>query len=771
LTGGQKSSIIYGKKAALPCRSVVDFGSMHNILNGTSSAIPRRGGPAAMPSDVVGHEQLREKEEMMTDQGSGDSKLLALLIGVDCYMPNRLPDGGRYTSLGGCVRDITHVEEFLKQRLGLADERILKLTASNGGEAEPTEPKEQWPTYANMVAAFKRLTDMAQEGDQVYIHYSGHGGRAATAFPELKGDQALDEALVPTDVGMEAPRYLRDVELAHLLKAMVDKGLVVTVVLDSCHSGGATRGEGGAVARGILSIDTRPPPQGWHSLVASHDELVQTWQELSEGGTRAVKPAAGWLLEPKGYVLLAACRASESAYEYAFDGENRNGALTYWMLDSLQELGPGLSYKMLHDRILAKVHTQFERQTPQLQGEPDRAVFGSERVQPQYHVPVMDVDKKRVLLNAGQAQGLRKGSQFAIYPHGTVDFGQVDQRLALVEVADLGAVDSWARVTERLRDEPIEQGAQAVLLEPGTVRLQRTMRLTRQPEDVVPAQVDQAAALQAVEDALAASGQGWVLLATGRKPADFQVAVNAEGEYEIWDAAGAELPNLRPALGIDDAQAPAQVVQRLVHLAKYRNVLELRNNDTLSPLARKLKVELTGVQEDYDPVDPPEPGSFEDAGHTPTIEVSQWTFLRVRNNMPPGRRNDPSRILNVTVLDLQPDWGISQIYPGGAGFFEPLDPGQEIVLPLQASLPDGYSEGVDVIKVFATLGTANFRWLELPALDQPTRSAGERGLPQSPLEELLAAVAAEEPSMRQLNPAAFPSREWVTEQVEVRISR
>jgi hypothetical protein len=28
---------------------------------------------------------------------------------------------------------------------------------------------------------------------------------------------------------------------------------------------------------------------------------------------------SGWLPDPKGYVLLAACRPSESAYEYAFE--------------------------------------------------------------------------------------------------------------------------------------------------------------------------------------------------------------------------------------------------------------------------------------------------------------------------------------------------------------------------------------------------------------------------------------------------------------------
>jgi hypothetical protein len=171
-------------------------------------------------------------------------------------------------------------------------------------------------------------------------------------------------------------------------------------------------------------------------------------------------------------------------------------------------------------------------------------------------------------------------------------------------------------------------------------------------------------------------------------------------------------------------------------------------------------------------VDKPDPKPFEDPGNTPTIRAGDWTFLRLRNTLPPGEPNDPSRILNVTVLDLQPDWGITQIYPSGAGLFEPLDPGQEILLPLRTSLPDQYEEGTDVIKAFATVGTTNFRWLELPALDQPsTKGMRTRSLVKDPLEELLAAVTAREPKTRNLNPAAFPSREWVTAQVEVHIKK
>ncbi|MGF1513489.1 MAG: hypothetical protein ACFB5Z_07320 [Elainellaceae cyanobacterium] len=46
---------------------------------------------------------------------------------------------------------------------------------------------------------------------------------------------------MPIDIGNgETGRCLRDVELTTLLKRMRDKGLVVTLCFDSCHSGGTT---------------------------------------------------------------------------------------------------------------------------------------------------------------------------------------------------------------------------------------------------------------------------------------------------------------------------------------------------------------------------------------------------------------------------------------------------------------------------------------------------------------------------------------------------
>jgi hypothetical protein len=173
----------------------------------------------------------------MTSQLKTVPDLWALLIGIDCYLPNELSDGTFYRSLAGCVRDIRKVEKFLRSEFGLTDERLIRLTASRGGadnpssrgsggtpssveDETPTEPPEEWPTYRNIVSAFRKLEASAQPGEQIYIHYSGHGGKVKSLRKHrvLIPGKWIDEALVPTDLGDDEGRYLRDIELAFLLQ-------------------------------------------------------------------------------------------------------------------------------------------------------------------------------------------------------------------------------------------------------------------------------------------------------------------------------------------------------------------------------------------------------------------------------------------------------------------------------------------------------------------------------------------------------------------------
>ena len=63
-----------------------------------------------------------------------------------------------------------------------------------------------------------------------------------------------------------------------------------------------------------------------------------------------------------------------------------------------------------------------------------------------------------------------------------------------------------------------------------------------------------------------------------------------------------------------------------------------------------------------------------------------------------------------------------------------------------------------MLKVFATIDTSSFRWLELPALAPDKRNA---------MDQLKSAFAAEDTMLRQVEVLASPELEWTVRQVEI----
>ncbi len=202
-----------------------------------------------------------------------------------------------------------------------------------------------------------------------------------------------------------------------------------------------------------------------------------------------------------------------------------------------------------------------------------------------------------------------------------------------------------------------------------------------------------------------------------------------------------------------------------MHLAKYRRVLELENLDPLSPLLGRFAVELVGVQADYKRGEPVHPQPFGEAESTPTVRVGEWICLRAHNHHPHG-----GMTLNVTVLNLRPDWSIRQIFPSRAGLFETLEPEQELLLPLCAELTPDYEEGIDVIKFFVTTEPADFHFLELSPLDKPP----DKLIPLRSGPYASGGSIGTSPSKSQTRDTAAPSKEdedWTTRQFEIRIMR
>ena len=699
----------------------------------------------------------------MNQSNNSNNNFYALLIGIDCYEPNSY-----YKDLKGCVRDIDLVANYVQNTLNVPSEQIWKLTSpieeSNSLSAFRSARQEARPTYANIVKAFQEITDKAQPQEQVYIHYSGHGGRAKTIYPELEGEKRQDEGIVPMDLGGSDGRYLRDVEIATLLKRLTDKGCIVTVIFDSCHSGGATRGDSAIRGNENNLVDSTPRNQD--SLVASREELLHNWRILTQADPDL---SSGWLPN-KDYVFLAACRPSEYAYEYAVNGGQRHGALTYWIMDTLTSSTSVLTYKSLYNRVKGMIQSKFPQQLPMLTGDGDRLAFGDRREYKPYTVVVIDVaeDGSEITLDAGLAAGLSSGSRWAIYPVEVNDFADKTRQIAIAEITeDIRADKAIAQILDAAAGGievtgKIEPGASAVMVT-APIDLIRQVRLFAakqggEKEQDLPANLvnKQTAALEKIRQALV--GNGWVVEVKDGEEAHYQVAVARDGNYEI--CIGMPIKNLRPPLSIEDPEAPQKVVKRLVHLAKYQAVQALDN--PASDLTDYLEFQLCDHNKQ----------PFPDSQNV-NLKPGKRSFLKVKNTY--------SQTLNVAVLDLDPTWEISQIpIEGNISSFIPLDSGQEAYTKLRLALPKDYQQAKEILKLFATKGLANFQWLILPSLDEQITTKGNslneaiaNRTDINPLNNLLTTIGSDLDNPPETTRAMIyepdPDAEWATQQIQITV--
>lgn len=139
----------------------------------------------------------------------------ALLIG--CNYP------GTKAELKGCINDVNRMHRCLIERFGFDDSDITVMI--------DTDRSCTQPTGANVRRAIKNLIQSAEPGDYLFIHYSGHGTRLPAETGE-DDDTGYDECIVPCDMNLITDDDFRD------FVDGVPRGCRITIVSDSCHSGG-----------------------------------------------------------------------------------------------------------------------------------------------------------------------------------------------------------------------------------------------------------------------------------------------------------------------------------------------------------------------------------------------------------------------------------------------------------------------------------------------------------------------------------------------------
>ncbi|KAJ7148506.1 caspase domain-containing protein [Mycena crocata] len=284
----------------------------HSIAMKNSGPANKTG--AANKTAAVNDKGLR-KNHRLPQPGFGTA-VFALIVGIDKYMASDdLP------TLGGAVNDALSFRKFL-----------MDSREARGLQVSPSHIKLLTNKQATRAAILSTLTshfldndDIPNHGEATMIFYfAGHGSRVAYKNNRMLPD-GMGEAICPVDERTSKadgthvkglfsdsdsstvhPEYvyaIPDYVLGQFLHNLAEKkGNNITVILDSCHSGGM-----GREASAVSSFRSAKTPSRF--IPASLD------RDLWKSQNSTAHPYRVWAPTSTSHVLLAACKQMKRAYE------------------------------------------------------------------------------------------------------------------------------------------------------------------------------------------------------------------------------------------------------------------------------------------------------------------------------------------------------------------------------------------------------------------------------------------------------------------------
>lgn len=257
----------------------------------------------------------------------------ALCVGINDY-----PYEGN--DLKGCVNDAEAWANVLIKGFGFAKEDVKVVLDSEA-------------TRRKILDGIKDLLSGAKAEDVLVFTNSSHGSYVA----EESGDEeTYDEILCPYDI---SDNQIVDDELRNLFHD-VKAGVRLSVVLDNCFSGTATRAPVMDILPGL-----RTPDQRRVRFLSPHLRglklLRNPWK---------AKPKSSLFPESEmNEILLSGCTDREYSYDAQIGGAF-HGAMTYYAIQAIREADHKLTYSQLHKRILETIGDY--PQHPQLEGKKEK---------------------------------------------------------------------------------------------------------------------------------------------------------------------------------------------------------------------------------------------------------------------------------------------------------------------------------------------------------------------------------------------------------------
>jgi len=253
----------------------------------------------------------------------------------------------RFDNLDGAVSDVNLMKAVL-QGLGFQDFVVLT---------------DQDATADGILQTLqKNLVDDAQPGDFRLFYYSGHGNHVKNRASTKQ--QQEDQTLVPADNWRNVPD-IRDKEISRILFAAARKGVIVTFIADSCHSGSLARGAWNSSGKSRTNSGTRAGTPG----VTLHEPVANDPADTDPATHRPIDP------EALGVLTLAAAQPNQEAREVQTE-DGPHGAFTWAFAQSLRYASEPVD--RIFARTMASLGSNGALQQPAMGGASrfSKTVFG-----------------------------------------------------------------------------------------------------------------------------------------------------------------------------------------------------------------------------------------------------------------------------------------------------------------------------------------------------------------------------------------------------------
>ncbi|MFT5817052.1 MAG: hypothetical protein ACI8UQ_000889 [Bacteroidia bacterium] len=522
-------------------------------------------------------------------------------------------------------------------------------------------------TLKGIEQAFVDLEKSVKTGDIVAVHFSSHGQQI---FDDNKDElDGYDEAIVTYgaqayyDSNYIGKLHLRDEALGEMLNKIRTKLGVkgdVIVTVDACHSGTATRG-GTAKSRGT---GTPLEPKGYKPL-------VQNGVEQGFFSDSLIKTRGFLESRMSPMVIISAARADELNYE--FEGK---GSLSVAIARSMKNLGEQYSYRTLFSKILKEMSLIAPKQSPALEGDVDRLLFGGNIVKQQAYYVLKSLDYDAVRIDGGVFTGLNEGSTFSIYNAGTVST-KGKESLANGTITNSEGFESGGILDVELKGEAIEFWLFVDKKSFGN--------------RIVKMSVGEGVSEEELIEKLAANK----LISVVQKRDNPYFILELEKGYMTLirtSDSGVYKDKIRQG----DYRSLDKALTSFVQ-GRFIKELEIDNPDY------NVEMELIPFQMKDGKVDTLTVANIEDKGGVPVFTTDMKAFIKITNH------GDFDIYFNI--VDIQPDGVINPLIPNPLKNENPADfkiaSGQSYILPRNRQVSFGPPFGLETFKVFASYEPIN----------------------------------------------------------------